>query len=276
MKNFKNKNILITGGARGLGKQIAIEFASKGANIIICDLNESFFRPECFPENIKEITSYGVKCYGYCLDVTNYDKIQSVKNKIHSDLGKIDILVNNAGVVFGGDFLDTSIEKHKITYDVNVIGVINFLHIFLDDLINQQESHIINISSASGFTSLPGAASYASSKSALTNLSESLRIELKKKGYNHIGMTIVCTAFINTGMFNGIKEPTFIPMLSQQKISKKIIKAVKTGKLFVIEPGFVKLIPFIKSIFPRPIFDFLGSVLGGFKSMDFWEGHSKK
>ncbi|MDC2984607.1 SDR family NAD(P)-dependent oxidoreductase [Candidatus Marinimicrobia bacterium] len=275
MKNFKNKNILVTGGARGLGKQIAVDFAKKGANIIICDLNDSFFQKEHFDDNVKDITKHGVECLGYCLDVTDYKHIQDIKERIHSDIGKIDILVNNAGVVFGGNFLEIPIEKHRITYEVNTIGVINFLHVFLDDLINSSESHIINISSASGFTALPGGASYASSKSALTNLSESLRLELKKKKIHHVGMTIVCTAFINTGMFDGVEEPTFIPMLSQKKISKKIIKAVSKNKLFVIEPTFVKLIPIIKALFPRGIFDFIGNILGGFKSMDFWEGHKK-
>ena len=276
MKNLKNKKVLITGAARGLGKDIAVEFAKNGSDIIICDVDKSFFKDDKFKFNVKEIEDFGVKCYGYQLDVTKIDNVKKVKKQIVKDIGKIDIIVNNAGVVFGGKFLDISIEKHRFTYDVNTVGVINLLHVFLEDLISQSSAHIVNISSASGFTSLPGGTSYASSKAALTSLSESLRMELIRDGHNHVGMTVVCTGYINTGMFDGVKEPTFIPMLTSAKLAKKIIKAVRKNKLFVLEPTFIKMIPIIKAIFPRFIYDFLGSILGGFDSMDLWKGHSKK
>ena len=108
MRDLKNKNILITGGARGIGRQIAIEFAKRGANIIICDLNKQFFK-----EQVKEIEDFGVSCFGYQLDVTDINNIKKVRKNILSELGKIDILVNNAGVVFGGRFLEVPIEEHR-------------------------------------------------------------------------------------------------------------------------------------------------------------------
>tara|TARA_B100001540_G_scaffold309080_1_gene324723 strand:+ start:813 stop:1625 length:813 start_codon:yes stop_codon:yes gene_type:complete len=270
MKNLKNKTVLITGSAKGLGKQIAIEFAENDCNIIICDIDKNL------NQHVEDIKKIGVKCVGYHLDVTKLNDIKKVRDKIINDIGKIDILVNNAGIVFGGKFLDTSLEKHQLTYDVNTHGVIKMLHVFLQDLIDQNEAHIVNISSASGFTSLPGGTTYASSKAALTSLSESLRMELIKDGHKHVKMTIVCTGYINTGMFDGVKEPTFIPMLTSEKLAKKIVKSVRKNKLFILEPPFVKLIPLIKVIFPRFIFDFLGNILGGFNSMDLWKGHSKK
>ena len=276
MRDLKNKNILITGGARGIGKQIAIDFAKCGANIVICDLNELFFEEKLFKEQTKEIEVLGVSCFGYHLDVTDINNIIEVRKKILSEVGKIDVLVNNAGVVFGGRFLEVSIKQHRLTYDVNTQGIVNMLHVFLGDLIKQNAAHIVNIASASGFTSLPGGATYASSKAAVTSFSESLYIELKKDGYEHVGMTIVCPAYVNTGMFDGVKEPTFIPMLTVEKLSKKIVRAVVCNRLFVLEPIFIKFIPFMKAVFPRFIFEFLGNILGGFNSMDLWKGHSKK
>ena len=276
MKNLQNKHALITGGARGIGKQIGVELAKKGANIIICDLDKQFFNPEEFESNVKDIENLGVQCFGYQLDVTNVEEIKTTREKILKDIGKIDIIVNNAGIVFGGKFLELSIDQHKKTYDVNTQGIINMLHVFLPDLISQQESHIVNIASASGFTALPGGASYASSKAAVSSLSESLRIELIKDGHKHVGMTIVSPAYVNTGMFDGVKEPTFIPMLTTEKLAKKIVKAVNKNKLFVLEPAFIKTIPLLKAMLPRFIFDFLGNILGGFNSMDVWKGHNKK
>ena len=270
MKNLKNKKVLITGGARGIGKQIAIEFAKHGSDIIICDLDKSYIEKN----NFQDIEELGVSCLGYHLDVTNYNEIIKIRKKILNDVGAIDILINNAGVVFGGSFLDIPIEKHKITYDVNTQGIVNMLHVFLNDLIKQKESHIVNIAGASGFTSLPNGTTYASSKAAVTSFSESLINELKQN-HHHVGMTIVCPAYVNTGMFDGVKEPLFIPMLKPEKLAKKIIKAVLKNKRFVLEPAFIKFIPIIKALSPNSFFDFLGRVLGGYSSMKFWKGHKK-
>ena len=275
MSFYKNKKVLVTGGARGIGQQIALEFAQQGSDIIICDLDKSFFDEDHFKSNVKDILNLGVSCNGYVLDVTKYDDILQTREKILSDIGKIDILINNAGVVFGGKFLDISISQHRLTYDVNTQGIVNMLHIFLQDLIDRPQSHIVNIASASGFTALPGGTTYASSKAAVSSFSESLRLELKKDGNTHVGITIVSPAYVNTGMFDGVKEPTFIPMLTTKKLATKVVKAVRKNKLFVLEPAFIKFIPLMKATFPRFLYDFLGNILGGYHSMDFWKGHSK-
>tara|TARA_B100001540_G_scaffold306531_1_gene318731 strand:- start:1104 stop:1940 length:837 start_codon:yes stop_codon:yes gene_type:complete len=276
MKNLKNKNVLVTGGARGIGRQIALEFAKRGANIIIGDADKSFMNDSEFGDVINEIKNFGVACFFYHLDVTDLAIIKEVRKKINQDIGRIDILVNNAGVVFGGKFLDVDIDKHRLTYDVNTQGIVNMTYIFLEDLISRNSSHIVNIASASSFTPLPGGATYASSKAAVYSLTESLYIEFKKDKNNHIGITAVCPAFVNTGMFDGVKEPIFIPMLKTEKLAKKIVKAVMKNKLFVLEPIFIKFIPILKVCLPRFMFDSLGKILGGFNSMDLWKGHDRK
>ena len=275
MKDLKNKKVLITGGARGIGKQIALEFSRQGADIIICDSDKSFFNKNEFKKNIKEIEDMGVSCYGFYLDVTKYEDIVQERKSILDLVGKIDVLVNNAGVVFGGKFLEVPIEKHRLTYDVNTHGIINMLHVFLQDLIDQPTAHIVNISSASGFVPLPGGSTYASSKAAVTSLSESLNTELKKEGNGHVGITIVCPGYVKTGMFDGAKEPILVPILTPEKLAKKIVKAVHKNKRFVLEPTFIKLLPFIKGVFPQVILDFLSHAMGITRSMDLWRGHSK-
>ena len=275
MKDLKNKKVLITGGARGIGKQIALEFARQGADIIICDSDKSFFNKNEFKKNIKEIEDIGVSCYGFYLDVTKYEDVIRERISILDLVGKIDVLVNNAGVVFGGKFLEVPIEKHRLTYDVNTHGIINMLHVFLQDLIDQPTAHIVNISSASGFVPLPGGSTYASSKAAVTSLSESLNTELKKEGNVHVGMTIVCPGYVQTGMFDGAKEPILVPILTPEKLAKKIVKAVQKNKRFVLEPAFIKFLPFIKGVFPQFVLDFFGHVMGVNRSMDLWKGHSK-
>ena len=89
MKTIKNKKVLITGGARGIGKQIAIEFAKNGAHIIICDLDKSFFNKDYFSEHTKDITKFGVNCYGYHLDVSNYNNINETRKIIKRAIANI-------------------------------------------------------------------------------------------------------------------------------------------------------------------------------------------
>jgi all-trans-retinol dehydrogenase (NAD+) len=275
MKDLKNKKVLITGGARGIGKQIALEFARQGADIIICDSDKSFFNKTEFKKNRKEIEDIGASCYGFYLDVTKYEDIIRERRSILDLVGKIDVLVNNAGVVFGGNFLEVPIEKHRLTYDVNTYGIINMLHVFLQDLIDQPTAHIVNISSASGFVPLPGGSTYASSKAAVTSLSESLNIELKREGNQHVGMTIVCPGYVQTGMFDGVKGPILVPILTPEKLAKKIVKAVQKNKRFVLEPTFINFLPFIKGVFPQFVLDLFGHAMGVNRSMDLWKGHSK-
>lgn len=275
MKDLKNKKVLITGGARGIGKQIALEFARQGADIIICDSDKSFFNKTEFKKNRKEIEDIGASCYGFYLDVTKYEDIIRERRSILDLVGKIDVLVNNAGVVFGGNFLEVPIEKHRLTYDVNTYGIINMLHVFLQDLIDQPTAHIVNISSASGFVPLPGGSTYASSKAAVTSLSESLNIELKREGNQHVGMTIVCPGYVQTGMFDGVKGPILVPILTPEKLAKKIVKAVQKNKRFVLEPTFIKFLPFIKGVFPQFVLDLFCHAMGVNRSMDLWKGHSR-
>ena len=275
MKDLKNKRVLITGGARGIGKQIALEFARQGSDIIICDLDKSFFNKNEFKKNIKEIEDTGVSCYGLSLDVTKYEAVVRGRKSILDLVGKIDVLVNNAGVVFGGNFLEVPIEKHRLTYDVNIHGIMNMLHVFLQDLMDQPTAHIVNISSASGFVPLPAGSTYASSKAAVTSLSESLNTELKKGGNGHVGMTIVCPGYVKTGMFNGVEAPILVPILTPEKLAKKIVKAVKKNKQFVLEPTFIKFLPFMKGVFPQFALDFFGYAMGVNRSMDLWIGHSE-
>ena len=96
MYNLKNKKVLITGGARGIGRQIATEFAKCGSDIIICDLDKSYIEKN----NFQDIKEFGVSCFAYSLDVTNYNDIIKVREQIINEAGHINILVNNAGVVF--------------------------------------------------------------------------------------------------------------------------------------------------------------------------------
>lgn len=268
MKNLKNKRVLITGAGHGLGFETARKFASEGAEVIITDLD-----PQRVEDAVFELQAQALKVFGFVMDVTDPCDVERVREEIHTEHGPIDVLVNNAGIVSGGAFLDVPLEKHLMTYEVNSLGPVIVTHAFLQDLIEQPEGHIVCIASASSMIPLPNAATYASSKWAVLGFTESLRAELEHAGNGHVGVTAVCPSYINTGMFDGVKPPLLVGLLTPQWLASKLVRCVKKRKETLLAPALVNLIPIAKVTWPRPAFRWLLKLLGVYHSMDQWKGH---
>jgi short-subunit dehydrogenase len=268
MKTFAGKKVLITGGARGVGLALGRAFGAESAVVLLADLD-----PEGLEQAVSDLESQGVVCRGYRLDVTDPEAIEAVRARIHEDIGAIDVLVNNAGVVFGGPFLDVPLERHLKTYRVNVDGVVAMTHAFLQDVLLAREGHLVNVASASGFVGLPYGSTYASSKWAVIGFSESIRLELKKGGHDHVGVTTVCPLYVDTGMFEGAEPPMLTRFLTPEELAHKVLKAVKEDEPFVLEPWLAKLMPALSHALPKRLSDLLSDVFGGTTSMRGWKGH---
>ena len=267
MPSLKLKRVLITGSGHGLGLSMARQFAQEGAEVILTDINE-----ENLAKAKAEIEALGARCRAYTMDVTDDASILAARDALHQEAGKIDILVNNAGVVFGGPFGETPLERHRLTYRVNVEGVVAVTHAFWNDLLEAPRGHVVFIASASGFVGLPNGTTYASSKWAVIGFAESVRAELKRDGAR-TGVTTVCPTYINTGMFKGVAPPKTTAMLDPEDIAQKVVDAVSKRKVWVLEPWIVKLTPFLKNCLPTPVADYLSDVFGASRSMDSWRGH---
>lgn len=268
MTELKGKRVLITGGAQGIGLEMAIKFAGRGAEIVIADLNEAKLAGAK-----ARIEEAGVAAWAFPVDVTNPASIASLRAQIAAEAGPIDVLVNNAGVVFGGPFTETPLDRHFKTFEVNVFGVVAMTHAFLDDLIERPESHLVNISSASGFIGLPYGSTYASSKWAVIGFSESIRAELKLTGRNHVHSTVVCPSYIGTGMFDGVDAPKATNILEPAYLAEKVVRAVERNRVHVLEPFMVKLTPLLRDLLPTALYDKLSHLFGADTSMAHWTGH---
>lgn len=264
---FQGKTALITGGAQGLGLQMALAFAREGVDIVLSDVNA-----EALEMAREQVEAEGVRAFAWPADVTDPDALQALREKVREHAGPIDILVNNAGVVFGGAFREVPLEKHRLTYDVNITGLTNVTWTFLPDLVERPEARIVNIASASGLIALPFGASYGASKWAAIGLSESLRQELQEEGRGHVRVTSVCPSFIDTGMFNGAQAPRMTRMLDPEKLVTKIVAATRRGDAFLLEPFIVKLTPLFR-LLPTGMLDGLARFFGVASSMKQWEGH---
>lgn len=271
MKNLKSSRVLITGAGHGLGLAIARTFARAGAFVIITDRE-----PERVTEAVYELQNEDLACAGYVMDVTDPVDVMEVRNRVRSEHGTINVLVNNAGIVSGGQFLDVPLQKHLATYNVNTNGPVIVTHVFLQDLIDSDEAHIVNIASASALVALPNATTYASSKWAVLGFTDSLREELELSGRGHVGVSAICPSYINTGMFDGVKAPLLTPILTSEKLAAKVLRCVLKRKTHLLTPGLVRLIPLGKATWPRVVFRGLLKFLGVYQGMESWKGHNGK
>ena len=268
MTDLQDKRVLITGGAQGIGLEMALKFAGRGAEIVIADLNEAKLG-----EATAKIEAAGAATWGFPVDVTDPASIATLRARIAAETGPIDVLVNNAGVVFGGPFIETPLERHFKTYEVNVLGVVAMTHAFLSDLIDRPESHIVHISSASGLVGLPFGSTYASSKWAVIGFSESIRAELRLLGHKHVHSTVVCPSYIGTGMFEGAEAPRATSILDPTHLAEKVVRGVERNRVHVLEPWMVKITPLLRELLPTAIYDKVAHLFGADTSMAQWTGH---
>jgi NAD(P)-dependent dehydrogenase (short-subunit alcohol dehydrogenase family) len=189
---FKNKLALITGAGSGIGRATALKFAELGAKLIICDLNRATLEEtKLLLGDKSEIATLEI------VDVSNWQAMQQLADRVHDKHDALDILVNNAGVASAGRFLDTPIEDWQWLIGINLMGVVYGCKAFGQKMADRGSGHIVNISSAAGFYAAPEMSAYSATKHAVMGLSESLRIELAE---HHIGVSAICPGVINTNI----------------------------------------------------------------------------
>ncbi|HET8865920.1 MAG TPA: SDR family oxidoreductase [Gracilimonas sp.] len=272
MSSFKNKIVLITGGARGIGLLMGEKSLARGANkLIIWDVDE-----KALQEAGSKLTKQGYTVVTDTVDVSDHESVLKSAKKVLKEHDRVDILFNNAGIVSGKDFDEHSMESIKKTMDVNSLGIMYVARAFLPEMIKNGDGYIINIASAAGLTPNPGMAVYAASKWAAVGWSESLNLELQKKG-TPVKVLTVMPSYINTGMFAGVTAPLLMPLLDPDDITTKILDAVESGKDRLREPFMVKLTPFIRGVLPSKVYNFVaGKIFGVYNSMDTFTGRKKE
>ena len=168
------KVAIVTGAARGIGKAIALKFASEGANVAFTDL----LIDENAQETEKEIAAFGVKAKGYASNAANFEDTAKVVEQIHADFGRIDILVNNAGITRDGLMMRMSEQQWDMVLNVNLKSAFNFIHACTPIMMRQRSGSIINMASVVGVHGNAGQSNYAASKAGLIALAKSIAQEL--------------------------------------------------------------------------------------------------
>jgi len=269
MSTFKDKKVLVTGGAMGIGRLMAIRALEEGAaRVILWDINQAVL-----DKTAEELRGKGFTVDTRVVNIAELFAIKAAATATLQELGPIDILFNNAGVVVGKPFVEHTHEEIERTINVNVLGVMHVARAFVPAMISQRSGHVINIASAAGLIPVPRQAAYSPSKWACLAFSEILRIEMEE-GKTGVRVTTVCPSYINTGMFDGVKAPLLTPILDPDYAVGRIIDAVKRDRILLRMPWIVNLLPFLRGTQPVRFFDFLtGRIFGVYKSMEQFKGH---
>ena len=196
---LEGKVALITGAARGIGKAIALKFASEGADIAFTDLVIN----EAAEETVKEIEAFGHKVKAYASNAAMFEETGAVVEEILAEFGKIDILVNNAGITKDGLVMRMTEQQWDAVINVNLKSAFNFIHAVIPSMARQKSGSIINMSSIAGQMGNPGQVNYASSKAGLIAMAKSVAKEMGSRG---IRANAIAPGFIVSEMTNALPE----------------------------------------------------------------------
>ena len=199
MKLLEGKVALVTGAARGIGKAIALRFASEGADIAFTDLaiDENGRATE------EEIRALGVRVKGYASNAANFDEAHKTVEEVVKDFGGLDILVNNAGITKDGLMLRMSEAQWDAVIAVNLKSAFNFIHACVPVMMRRRGGSIINMASVVGVHGNAGQANYAASKAGMIALAKSVAQEMGPKG---IRANAIAPGFIETAMTEALPD----------------------------------------------------------------------
>lgn len=282
MKSVKGKRVLVTGGAMGMGRLFAERAIAEHASaVVLWDVDESALNDtltELIDGPAKDAGS-DVEVSGWIVDVADATAVADTAAAVLEDHDRIDVLINNAGVVRGNDyFWETDLERDtKLTIDVNTLAPMYVAHEFLPSMIAAPgECRMINLASAAGFTPNPRMAVYAASKWAVIGWSDSVRLELKQAGFDHVKVTTVCPYYVRTGMFDGARSAPLLPLLDPVEVVDEAWSAMLAGRPFVVLPRTVMLSEMLKGVVPTGVRDFIADhVIGVYHTMDDFTGRTE-
>ena len=199
MKLLENKVALITGAARGIGKAIALKYASEGADIAFTDLVIN----EAAEETVRELEAFGVKVRAYASNAADFEATQAVVEQIVADFGRIDVLVNNAGITKDGLVMRMSEGQWDAVIAVNMKSAFNFLHAVVPVMARQRSGSIINMASIAGQTGNPGQVNYSASKAGLIAMAKSVAKEMGARG---IRANAIAPGYVITEMTEALPQ----------------------------------------------------------------------
>jgi short-subunit dehydrogenase len=231
LKTMKDKVVIITGASSGIGKALALEYATRGAHVVMAARNE-----ERLHQAAEEVSASGVKVFAVVTDVSVEADCKNLISKSIEEFSGIDVLINNAGISMRALFADTDLDVIRQLMGINFWGTVYCTKYALPHLLETKGS-VVGISSIAGYKGLPGRTGYSASKFAMHGFLETLRIENMKKGLHVLiacpGFTasnIRNTALNEKGMVQGESPRDEGKMMSAEEVARHIANAIAKRK----------------------------------------------
>ena len=195
---LENRNALITGGSRGIGKAISRRFMEEGANIFICARGE-----RALDETSEELRQMGGKVVTHVVDVSKRELVDQMVSRALAELGSIDILVNNAGIMMNKRFLDYSFEEFDQVMKINFYGIFHVTQAVLPSMMERKRGKIVNMASTAGKWGSMHQSAYNTSKHAVIGLTKCLALETAAF---HINVNAICPAGVEGDEIDSMLE----------------------------------------------------------------------
>ena len=230
MESYKDKVVVITGSATGIGKSLARQFGKDGAKIVI-----SGRRADKIDEAVAELKTAGIEAVGQACDVTKRDEVEALADFAWDTFGKVDVIVNNAGVAQEWvPLIDMDLDDFRKVHEINVYGVLNGIQVFGKRFLEQgTPAAIYNIGSENSLSAcVPSAHAYVSSKHAILPITEMLDEETP----DFIEVALIMPGFVNSEMTAG----TF-PGMDTDAFTSLVMQQLKAGEFYVVSHAYNKV-----------------------------------
>ena len=246
MNPLQGKVVAVTGAASGLGKAMALAFASEGMRLVMADVDE---------KALDELQLPGLRMR---VDVSRADQVEAFAARAVAELGAVHLVCNNAGVALTGAVWENTDLDWDWILGVNLRGVVNGVRAFAPRLIAQDEGHIVNTASVAGLISPPGMGAYCVTKHAVVALSEALHHDLRERG-SRVGVSVLCPAYVPTGIArsdrnrpaalgSSTKTPKDLMLQkavaagrkSAEDVARAVVEAVKAERFYILTHPAIK------------------------------------
>jgi NAD(P)-dependent dehydrogenase (short-subunit alcohol dehydrogenase family) len=253
LEYFRNKVALVTGGAAGIGAELARQLCAAGAAVVIADIAE-----DSAEELATQLTEQGHRAVACKTNVALFADVERTVQLTLDRFGRLDLIFNNAGVGLAGELRDLQLADWRPMIDVNLWGVIHGVHAALPVMLRQGSGQIVNMASAAGLVPRPGMVPYAATKFAVVGLSTSLRCEVEDLG---VRVNVVCPFHVATTIFQNTKFRNIdsagmlaaIPLrqLPVERCVEETLRGVSKNKAVIAMPRFARFEWRLYRYFPR-------------------------